>query len=76
MAALHKVSDEFPDTKEFIDEKLEQKCLRESISIEELIYLSMTSLETKGQHSKLFLLNLFYYYNCIQPGTLKNRLFN
>ena len=29
---------EFPETKEFIDQKLEEKCSKENISIEEVIY--------------------------------------
>ena len=31
-------SDEFPETKEFINQKLEEKCSKENASIEEVIY--------------------------------------
>ena len=43
MKVLNKVSIEFPVTKEFIDEKLEQKCSEENISIKEVTYFSLTS---------------------------------
>ena len=45
---LHEVSVEFPDTKEFIEERLEQKFLKENISVEEVIYLFLTSLKSKS----------------------------
>lgn len=45
---LHEVSVEFPDTKEFIEERVEQKCLKENISVEEVIYLFLTSLKAKS----------------------------
>ena len=35
---LQEVSVEFPHTKEFIEEHLEQKCQKENISSEEVIY--------------------------------------
>ena len=35
---LNKVSVKFPDTKEFIEEVLEQKYLKENISVEEVIF--------------------------------------
>ena len=35
---LNKVSVKFPDTKEFIEELLEQKYLKENISVEEVIF--------------------------------------
>ena len=37
---LHKALIVFPDSKGFIDEKLEQKCFKENISVEEVIYYS------------------------------------
>ena len=45
---LLEVSVEFPDTKEFIEERVEQKCLKENISVEEVIYLFLTSLKVKS----------------------------
>ena len=36
----------FPKTKEFIEERLEQECLKENISVEEVLFL-FTSLEVK-----------------------------
>ena len=44
---LHEVSVEFPETKEFIEEHLEQKCLKENISVEVVIYF-FTSLVAKN----------------------------
>ena len=43
MGVLYEVSVEFPKTKEFIDEKLEQKCSKENISKEKVIYFSLIS---------------------------------
>lgn len=39
---LKEMSVEIPETKEFIDEKIEQKCSKENISIEEVIFFSLT----------------------------------
>ena len=36
------MSVEIPETKEFIAEKIEQKCSKENISIEEVIFFSFT----------------------------------
>ena len=36
---LNEVTAEFPETKEFIEERLEQKCAEENISVEEVIYI-------------------------------------
>lgn len=41
---LNKVSAEFPNTKEFIEERLEQQDLKENISVEQVIYFSLISL--------------------------------
>ena len=38
LEVLHEVSIEFPETKPFIEEHLEQKYLKENISSEEVIY--------------------------------------
>ena len=45
MEVLHEVSVTFTETKEFIDEKLEQKCSKENISVKEVICFSLTRLE-------------------------------
>ena len=42
MEVLNEASIEFPDTNEVIDGKLEQKCSKENISLEEVIYFSLT----------------------------------
>ena len=44
---LNEITAEFPETKEFIEERLEQKCLKEDISVDEVIFL-FTSLEAKS----------------------------
>ena len=43
---LNEVKVQFPRTKEFIEERVEQECLKENISVEEIIFL-FTSLEAK-----------------------------
>ena len=43
---LQEVSVEFPETKQFIEEHLEQKCFKENISLEKVIYF-FTSLVVK-----------------------------
>ena len=35
---MHKGSAEFPETKQFIQERLEQKCLKEIKSVQKVIY--------------------------------------
>ena len=47
LKALSEVKAQFPETKEFIEERLEQKCLKENMSKEEVIFL-FTSLEAKS----------------------------
>ena len=47
LKVLTEVIAEFPETKEFIEERLEQKCLKEKISVEDVIYI-FTSLEAKS----------------------------
>ena len=44
---MDEVTAEFPETKEFIEEHQEQKCLKDNVSVEEVIYL-FTSLEVKS----------------------------
>ena len=46
LEVLNEVKTEFPKTKEFIEERLEQKCLKENVSVEEVIYI-FTSLGAK-----------------------------
>ena len=48
MKGPSKVSIEFLETKQFIEENLEQTCLKENVSVEEVIYFSLASLETKN----------------------------
>ena len=55
LKALSEVKAQFPETKEFIEERLEQKCLKENMSKEEVIFL-FTSLEAKSLHRKTFFL--------------------
>ena len=43
MEVLNKVLVEFPKTKEFINEKLEQKYSKDNISLKEVISFSLTS---------------------------------
>ena len=52
LKALNKVEDQFPQTKELIEERLEQKYLKENTSVEEVIFLFFfTSLEAElGQN--------------------------
>ena len=47
LEVLNEVTAEFPETIEFMEKRLEQKCLKEKISVEEVIYI-FTSLEAKS----------------------------
>ena len=47
MKVLGEVKVQFPETKEFIEERLEQECLKKYISVEELIFI-FTSLGAKN----------------------------
>ena len=38
LKVLNEVKVQFPETKEFIEERLEQECLEENISAEEVIF--------------------------------------
>ena len=38
LRVLNVVKVQFPQTKEFIEERLEQECLKENISVEEVIF--------------------------------------
>ena len=44
---LDEVKAQFPETKEFIEDRLEQECSKENISVEEVIFL-FTCLEAKS----------------------------
>ena len=48
LGVLNEVSVECMETKQFIQEHIEQKCLKENISMEEIIYFLFTSLEAKS----------------------------
>ena len=48
LEVLNEVCVEFPETKQFMEEHLEQVCYKENISVEEVIYFLFTSLEAKG----------------------------
>ena len=54
LEVLNGVTAEFPETKEFIEERLEQKCAKENISVEEVTYI-FGSLEAELQQKKHFL---------------------
>ena len=43
---LDKVKDQFPETTVFTNERLEQVCLKEDISVEKVVFL-LTCLEAK-----------------------------
>ena len=45
--SLNEVKVQFPETKEFIEERLEQECSKENLSAEEVISL-FTCLEAKS----------------------------
>ena len=63
LEVLKEWSVESPETKEFIDQKSKEKCSKGNILIEEVIYLSLESLETKSYHSKLFVLCSVRFYS-------------
>ena len=47
LKVLNEVKVQFPETKEIIEVRLEQECLKENISVEEVVFL-FTSLEAKN----------------------------
>ena len=47
MKVLDEVKEDFPETKVFIDDCIQQECLKENITVEELIFL-FTCLEAKS----------------------------
>ena len=55
MKVLDEVKEHFPETKKFIEDCIEQKCLNENITVEEVIFL-FTYLE-----AKLAQKNIFYF---------------
>ena len=48
LGVLNEVSVECMETKQFIQKHIEHKCLKENISVEEIIYFLFTSLEAKS----------------------------
>ena len=48
LEVLNEISVEFQKTKQFIKEHLEHKCLKENISVEEVIYFLFKSRDTKS----------------------------
>ena len=48
MKVLDEVKVQFPETKKFISERIEQECSKENIPVEELIFL-FTSQEVNSQ---------------------------
>ena len=49
---LGTVKTQFPDTKKFIEDSIDQECLKENISVDEVIFF--TSLEAKSFLRKTF----------------------
>ena len=41
LAVLQTVKNRFPDTKEFIDNTMEEECQKEKISVDEVIFLQV-----------------------------------
>ena len=54
MQVLNEVTFEFPDTKASIEEYLEKNCLKENISVEEVIYLFIDKLRSKELAQQTF----------------------
>ena len=48
LEVLNEVTVKFLETKQFIEKHLEQKCLTENISVEEVIWFLCTSLEASS----------------------------
>ena len=55
LKVLDEVKVQFPETKQFIEERIEQECLKENTSVEEVIFFRI--LEVKSQLRK----NIFYF---------------
>ena len=41
LKVLSAVKDQFPDTKQFIEDSIDQECLKENISADEVIFLQV-----------------------------------
>ena len=50
---LEKIKTQFPETVQFINDCLEQECLKENMSVDEVIFL-FTFLEAKSSRRKIF----------------------
>ena len=50
---LEKIKTQFPETVKFINDCLEQECLKVNMSVDELIFL-FTFLEAKSSRRKIF----------------------
>ena len=55
LVVLNAVKTKYPETKQFIDDTMEEECQKEKISAEEVIFF--TSLKAKSQLRKIF----FYF---------------
>ena len=62
---LDAVKSRFPDTKEFIDDTLKEKCEKEKITADEVIFYKFRSKELAWKN--IFVLNLYYsdYFLCV-----------
>ena len=47
LKVLNDVKQEYPETKKYIEDRLEEECLKENISVDEVIFL-FTCRETKS----------------------------
>ena len=55
---LNAVKSRFPDTKEFIDDTLKEKCEKEKITADEVIFYKFRSKELAWKN--IFVLDLYY----------------
>ena len=58
LVVLDAVKSGFPEAKEFIDNTLKEKCKKEKITADEVIFLKFRSIELAREN--IFVLNLYY----------------
>ena len=69
LKVLDEVRVRFPDTKQFIEDSIDQECLKENTTADEVIFC--TSLEAKSQPRKTFLFRSEYVKRyCIKLSSL------
>ena len=73
LKVLDEVKVNFPDTKQFMEEAMEQECLKEKITVEEVI--SFAILEKKSPGKTFFFCNECTRRYCIKLNLLRYNIY-